>query len=124
MREATITLAGFDRQASFPTLSISAAIEGSTYVIRVRGELDLAGCPQLAQALEEAEQTEGGPIVVDLEELTFIDVAGLECLLVASQRSAGNGSRLQITQGRGVVALMFRLTALDAALPLVPAQDT
>lgn len=124
MRGPTVTFAGLDGQASFPPFSISAAIEGSTYVIRVRGELDLDGCPQLDQALEEAEQTERGPIVVDLEELTFIDVAGLECLLAASQRAARNGNRLQITQGRDVVARMFRLTSLDAALPLVPAQGT
>lgn len=38
-----------------PLFAISAAEDGDTYVIRVEGELDLAGCPRLEHALREVE---------------------------------------------------------------------
>ncbi len=65
-----------------------------------------------------AEQSRASRIILDLEELTFIDSSGLEVLLRASRRSASNGSRLQLTRGKGYPAEMFRLTALDQTLPL------
>ena len=48
------------------------------YVIRITGELDLAGCPDLESALQEAERAHADRIIVDLEALTFIDSVGLE----------------------------------------------
>lgn len=101
-----------------PSFRIDAAHQTDAYVICIEGELDLGRCPDLELALEEAERTEAGRIILDIEELTFIDSTGLEALLKASRRSASNGNRLQITRGKGHVADLFRLTALDRALPL------
>ena len=106
-----------------PCLSIDTEHQSDAYVIRLVGELDLGGCPDLELALAEAEQSQPRRIVLDLEELTFIDARGLRSLVNATRRSACNGNCLQITRGRGVVADMFRLTALDRRLPLTePAQ--
>ena len=101
-----------------PCLWIDAEQQPGAYVIRIAGELDLAGCPHLDLALAEAEGSQAKRIVLDLEELTFIDARGLKLLLDAGHRSAHNGHRLQITRGKGFVADMFRLTALDRTLPL------
>lgn len=101
-----------------PSLRIDTSHETDAYVICIEGELDLGRCPDLERALGEAERTEAGRIILDIEQLTFIDSTGLGILLTASRRSASNGSRLQITRGKGQVADMFRLTALDRALPL------
>jgi anti-sigma B factor antagonist len=101
-----------------PFLSIDAEHQRDAYVVRIVGELDLSGCPDLDVALDAAEQTQAGRIFFDLEELTFIDSIGLRTLLRASRRSARNGNRLQMTRGKGHPAEMFRLTGLDEALPL------
>lgn len=100
-----------------PLFTLDATEEGETFLIRVRGELDLSQRPQLDRALTEAEASGARWILLDLEELTFIDASGLHTLLTASHRSATNGSRLRLTRGRGEVAAMFRLTALDQTLP-------
>jgi anti-sigma B factor antagonist len=100
-----------------PTLRIDAVQGPDACLILLRGELDLEGCPGLEHALREAERTEARRIVLDLEQLTVIDSAGLGTLLNASRRSATNGKRLQMTRGTGHVADMFRLTALDRTLP-------
>ena len=103
----------------YPCLEITAAQRPDAYVIRLDGELDLAGCPGLELALEEAEASQGGRIILDLERVTFIDSTGLTALLSAGRRSAANGNRLEITRGGGQVADMLRLTALDQTLPLI-----
>ena len=97
---------------------IAAGQDGDAYVIRVQGELHVSGCPRLELALAKAEQSQARRILLDLEEVTFIDSFGLETVLKASRRSASNGNRLRITPGKGNVADMFRVSALDATLPL------
>ena len=97
--------------------AIDATQEGRTYVIRLKGKLDLARCPRLDRALEVAESSQASRILLDLQELTIIDGAGLHALRAACRRSASSGDRLRVTRGRGNVAEMFRLTALDVKLP-------
>lgn len=101
-----------------PALTIEAEDRRDAYIVRIEGELDLGGCPDFDLALVEAEQSQARRIVLDLEELTFIDSTGLGSLVKASRRSASNGNRLEVTRGRGQPAYIFRLTGLDRALPL------
>lgn len=103
-----------------PLFAINAAEEGDTYVIRVEGELDLFDCPRLESALQEAEASHAIRMLLDLEELTFIDAAGLSVLIAAWHRSMTDSNRLQVTPGQGSVADMFHLTALDMVLPFIP----
>lgn len=103
---------------SRPTLYIESAYNPDACVVRIEGELDLAGCPELDLALCEAEQAPVRRIILDLEDLTFIDSAGLRSLLSASRRSASNRNRLEVTRGKGQPAYMFGLTGLERVLPL------
>jgi anti-anti-sigma factor len=103
---------------SRPTLYIESAYNPDACVVRIEGELDLAGCPELDLALCEAEQSPARRIILDLEDLTFIDSAGLRSLLSASRRSASNRNRLELTRGKGQPAYMFSLTGLERVLPL------
>ena len=100
-----------------PLLKIDAEHQHDAYVVHVEGELDLAGCPALESVLTGAEQSQADRILVDLDELSFIDASGLRVLVGASRRSASNGNRLRLTRGRGEVARMFGLSLLDLMLP-------
>jgi anti-sigma B factor antagonist len=99
-------------------LKIEAVHQPDAYVIRVQGELDLGGCSELERALQAAEQTEAARIVVDLEDLTFIDSGAVGSLVAASRRSAANGNRLELTRGRGHPRRVLELMALEQTLPL------
>lgn len=114
---------GSDRQAVLPSplFAITAAEEGGAYVIWVEGELDLCECPRLERALREAEVSPANRILLDLEELTFIDAAGLSVIVMAWRRSLSNGDRLRVSRGRDDVAHMLHLTALDTVLPFIRA---
>jgi anti-sigma B factor antagonist len=112
---------GSDWQAVFPSplFAITAAREGGSYLICVEGELDLSECSQLECALRDAEASPATRILLDLDELAFIDAAGLSVLVAAWRRSAVDGNRLKVTRGGGSVASMLHLTALDTVLPFV-----
>lgn len=114
---------GSNGQTAFspPPFGISAAREGNAYVIRIEGELDLCECPRLESALREAEVSPVGRILLDLDELAFIDAAGLSVLVTAWRRSASNGDRLRVSHGRDNVAYLLHLTALDTVLPFIRA---
>jgi anti-anti-sigma factor len=98
-------------------ISIETAEEDGTYVIRLRGELDLSSCDEVDAELKRAEAGSFERILLDVNELDFIDSSGLQVILRAKRRADSSGRRLRITRGKGHVADMFRLTALDMTLP-------
>jgi anti-sigma B factor antagonist len=51
--------------------------------VQVRGELDLATEEQLTAVLDEAVAA-GGPVVLDMTSLRFIDSSGIRALLNAA----------------------------------------
>ena len=107
------------QEVAMPLFTVNTANQGETFVICIMGELDLSECPRLECALQEAETSRAPWVLLDLERLTFIDAAGLGVLVAAWRRSATDGNRLRVTPGRGDVAGMFCLTALDTVLPFV-----
>jgi anti-sigma B factor antagonist len=100
-------------------LRIKAGQESDRYIVRLLGELDCAGAGEVEMALVLAEKTGAHRILLDIDELTFIDSTGLAVLMRAKHRADVNGERLRITRGTGQVADMLRLTALDLSLPFV-----
>jgi anti-anti-sigma factor len=94
---------------------------GPTSTIALRGELDLSNVELVSRLLDEFEAGAGETIVLDLEQLDFIDSSGIAMLLNAHLRldTAAPG-RLRIVPSRaGSVLRMFRLTGLDERLPFV-----
>ena len=84
-----------------------------TVVVPV-GELDLDTAPELEAVLA----TQSGSVVVDLRELSFIDLAGLRLLLEADARSRQDGMNLRFIPGRKVRRL-FEVTELPDRLAYV-----
>ena len=101
-----------------PVLEVDAAHIDEACVVRVRGELDIAGCPSLERALRSAELTKAERLILDLEKLEFIDARGLHTLVAAARRSARNGNRLEVTRGSGQVARIMKITKVGPLLPL------
>ena len=83
------------QQAVDPLFAIKSRQEGGATIIAVSGELDLAAAGQLGEAIGDAEKSTSERIVVDLEDLTFMDSAILSVLLMARRRARDNGTRLR-----------------------------
>ena len=83
------------------------------------GELDVA----TAHELEAVLAMQSGKVVVDLRELSFIDLAGLRMLLEADARSRQNGMKLCFIPGP-TVRRLFELAELPDRLAYVEQRHT
>ena len=81
-----------------PAIKTSRA--GDSTIIAVSGELDLASSAQLDEAIRGAEKGGTGWIVVDLEDLSFMDSTVLTVLLEARKRATHDGNRLRFVRSR------------------------
>jgi anti-anti-sigma factor len=78
------------------------------------GDLDLASAPDLEAVLA----AQSGPVVVDLGQMTFVDLAGLRVLLEADARSRQDGMHLAFIPGEAVRRL-FECARLPDSLNYV-----
>lgn len=82
------------------------------------GELDFATCPLFEQALKEA-QDDASVVSIDLQELSFIDGAGLTAIVRAATRAAAFETRLILVGATGQVERLLDLTGPLRAVEVV-----
>jgi anti-sigma B factor antagonist len=97
-------------------LTIEARHERGYPVVTVAGEIDIATAARLRERLFELAAG-GRPLVADLDQVRFIDSAGLAVLVGAAKRAAAQGGSLHVVCARPKVRQLFRLTGLDRRLP-------
>src|SRR2546423_347882 len=73
-------------------------VDEHTHVLALRGELDVATVPRLADPLREAIAAGKTAMVIDLGELTFLDSTGLMVLLNGLRRGMRPGGKPVIAQ--------------------------
>jgi anti-sigma B factor antagonist len=91
--------------------------DGTTVLI-LHGELDLAYADGLSARLAELRDRRE-PVILDLDQLEFIDSSGLRVLLQATQDSEGGQWRFQVTRGSAAVERLLRGAGLEGRLPTV-----
>jgi len=65
-----------------PRFEVTTETAAGALRVRAAGEIDLATAPLLAAAIDEAS-ADGGPVLLDLSAVTFIDSTGLGVILHA-----------------------------------------
>jgi anti-sigma B factor antagonist len=91
--------------------AIKSRSDKNTTTIAVSGELDLASADRLRAAIRSAENGTTRWIILDMEELTFMDSTVLNVLLEARQRASLNGDRLRFVHSRhGQVKQILAIT--------------
>ena len=81
-----------------------------------RREIDISTVTGLHERPFELAAS-GRPLVVDLDQVSFIDSAGLGGLVGAAKRAAGYGGSLHVVCARPQIRQLFRLTGLDRQMP-------
>lgn len=107
-----------------PELSIKVFEDPDLVVIRLAGEFDLASSRDVEAILRDCERKARSTVLIDLEELRFIDSTGLRTLLEAKRRADSDGLVLRVTGSRGPVAKVLRLTGIDDELELEARGDS
>jgi anti-anti-sigma factor len=90
--------------------------------VTVAGEIDIATVARLRERLFELAAS-GQPLIADLDQVSFIDSAGLAALVGAARRAAAHGASLHVICTRPRTRQLFRLAGLDRQIPLARTLD-
>jgi anti-sigma B factor antagonist len=103
-------------------LAIEVRHEQGFAIVAVAGEIDISTVTGLRECLFELAAS-GRPLVVDLDQVSFIDSAGLAALVGTAKRSAAHGGSPYAVCARPKIRKVFRLTGLDCRIPLTHTLD-
>jgi anti-anti-sigma factor len=88
--------------------------------VRLFGEMDLSVIGSVDREMRRAEAGDADTIVLDIEELEFLDASGIRLLLHLNARSNDNGRRLRISKARAPqVRRVIDLTGAAEVLPFL-----
>jgi two-component system, OmpR family, sensor kinase len=98
---------------------IEEARRNGLVVLRLRGDLDLASADAVAERLD-ALSAAGEPVLLDLDNLAFMDSSGLRVVLQAAENSRTSGWRFMLTPGSQQVRHLFDSAGVTDRLPIEP----
>lgn len=96
--------------------------EGSTLVVSVQGELDLAAAPELADELKTVELGRFDKVVFDLLQVGFMDSSGLGALIALRSEHPDTEVAL-VAKDDGLVSKVLRLTSMEELFPIFPTRE-
>jgi anti-sigma B factor antagonist len=104
-------------------LSLSTRTQREHTVLEVGGEIDVYTAPQLRERL--IELVEGGQqhIVVDMEQVEFLDSTGLGVLVGGLKRVRAQDGSLRLVCGQERILKIFRITGLEKVFGIYPSVD-
>jgi two-component system, sensor histidine kinase and response regulator len=88
-------------------------------IIQPTGVLDVTNCSQLRQEIMEVA-TAGRHVLVDCQNLTFMDSSGLAALVLASQKVREANSQLSICSINGQIKMLFELSSMSDIFEIFP----
>jgi anti-sigma B factor antagonist len=99
-------------------MEIKISKERGVCLISARGEFDAATTPEFREKLEGLI-TDGKPkVIIDLNEVGFIDSSGLATLVHAFKHARATGGTLALAGLKPAVRKVFELTRLDKAFDI------
>ncbi len=92
-------------------------------VASVHGDIDMTTAPRLREQVVRVVSDGQPHVVLDLEDVDFIDSTGLGVLVALLKRTRGQGGDLRLVSTRSSLRKLLELTALDRALPMADTVD-
>ena len=97
---------------------------GDAVVVAVAGELDLFTAPVLRDEVRDAIKKDGARLVLDLQQLSFMDSSGLSVLIEAWRLATGEGGGVSLAAPQAPVARILRTTGLDRRIKVYADVDS
>ena len=104
--------------ASAPHFVVDTHRDGTTEVVQVSGEVDIATAPLLRAVLDTVVSRRPTRVVVDLSGTTFLDPHALTTLASARRRLASRHAALVLRDPSPVVLRVLELTGTTHAFPI------
>ena len=95
-------------------MDIKTKKENENTVISLRGEIDLYNAPEIRELVEKLITEKQVHIVIDMEEVTYIDSSGIGALISSLNNLKKKNGSLKITNITGSVRKVFELTKLSS----------
>lgn len=92
-------------------------------VVRLKGRLDAYTCPAVKTNLNELIEQGHQKIVIDLQEVPFMDSSGLSSLVSGLRLVREKGGNLALCGIQEKVQVVLRLTMLDRVFPIHPTPE-
>jgi anti-anti-sigma factor len=89
-------------------------------VIQPTGVLDVTNCSQLRQEIVEIANAGVSNVLLDCQNLTFMDSSGLAALVLASQKVREVNSQLSICSIDRQIKMLFELSSMDDIFEIFP----
>jgi anti-sigma B factor antagonist len=100
-------------------LTLTVVESVSAVLLRMAGDLDLANVGQVMAALERVDLARTDLLVFDLQDVAFLDIAGLTTILRFNDHCRDQGGRVTVVKPRGLASRVFTLTRVHRDLDLV-----
>lgn len=102
---------------------VVSQLSGTVTVVDVAGRFDSHTAPEVARVLDQALSGAAPPrIVVNLQEVQFMDSSGLATLVQGLKRCRQAGGDLRLCNLQQPVRIIFELTRLDKAFDIYPSE--
>lgn len=99
-------------------LRLSVRHHGDRATIHIGGEIDLATCPQLQAIVVDLVDRGCHQLIVDLEQVSFLDCAGIRVLVDARCRVQEHGGSVRLVRPRPPVWRVLTLTRMTEVFPI------
>ncbi|HEX6262713.1 MAG TPA: STAS domain-containing protein [Actinomycetota bacterium] len=99
-------------------LTLEVRTENDTPILEVGGEVDIYTAPKLREKLVELIDGGSDRIVVDLEQVGFMDSTGLGSLVAGLKRIRERDGELAIVCTREPILKVLAITGLDRVFPV------
>ncbi len=97
--------------------------DDDTVLLAVAGNVDIYTSPELRGELKVALDSKVPRIVVDLEQVTFVDSSGLATLIEALQKVDEYSGKLTLCSLAKTVLGVFKLSNLDSLFDIRPDRE-
>ena len=94
------------------TIEVATGSTDSWPCLRVSGEVDIQTSPLLDEQLQKVLDQGVSSVVVDLDEVSFLDSTGLSVLIAGLKRCQSAGGELRLVSPRPNVRRVLEITGL------------
>lgn len=95
-------------------------IDGGVTVVAPSGRLDVAGAPTLKAAIGDAVKGGVPRLIIDLEDVSFVDSTGLGSVIAALKMVRSSKGDLRLAAPNQQVRVVLELTTLDRVFAYYP----
>jgi len=99
-------------------LAVKLIEEASVKTLQLSGEIDAYTAPRLKESLLPLTKEADAEIIVDLENVNYMDSTGLGVFISALKSSKEYGSSFKLINLQQRVARLFKITSLDSIISI------